>query len=177
MQDIQKISEEYGLEEPPAKLRHSDRLKGKLLDHFGKKIQFTKIGNKNVLHSTDLSSLTYTEATLIEHGLREDDIAKAFANLIRRKFAEKIDFEKTCRSKAPTISEFLRTLNESKPLSCLLNTILWSINPRHRKHNDGYVQVPNSVQAEKISMIAESLERLITNKFTSTSTSLRLTVD
>ena len=139
MQDIQKISEEYYLEEPPAKLRHSDRLKEKLVDHFVKKIQFTKNENKNVLHSSDVSPLIHTEATLIGHGLREDNISKAFANLIRRKFAEKIDFEKTCRSKAPTPSEFLRSLNESKPLSCLLKTILWSINPRHRKHNDGYI--------------------------------------
>ena len=116
MQDIQEISEEHGLEEPPAKLRHSGRLKEKLLEHFGKKIQFTKIGNKNVLHSRDISSLTYTEATLIGHGLRENDIAKTFANLIRRKFAEKKDFGKTCRSKEPMPSEFLRGLNESKPL-------------------------------------------------------------
>ena len=45
-----------------------------------------------MLHSSDVSPLTYTEATLIGHGLREDDIAKAFANLIRRKFAEKNRF-------------------------------------------------------------------------------------
>ena len=43
MQDIQEISEEHGLEEPPAELRHSNRLKEKLLDHFGEKIQFNKI--------------------------------------------------------------------------------------------------------------------------------------
>ena len=53
MQDIQEISEEHGLEEPLAELRHSDRLKEKLLDHFGEKIQITKIGNKNVQHSSD----------------------------------------------------------------------------------------------------------------------------
>ena len=120
-----------------------------------------------MLHSSDVSPLTYTEATLIEHELTGDDIATTFANLSRRKFAEKKkDFEKTCRSRAPTPSGFLRSLNESKFFSCLLNTILWSINPRHRKHNDGYVQAPNSAQAEKISMVAESLERLITNKRT-----------
>ena len=75
-------------------MRHSDRLKEKLLDHFDKKIQFTEIGNKNVLHSSDVSPLTYTEATLIGHGLREEDIAKAFANLIRRKFAGKRNLKK-----------------------------------------------------------------------------------
>ena len=43
MQDIEEISEEHGLEEPLAELRYSERLKEKLLDHFGEKIQFNKI--------------------------------------------------------------------------------------------------------------------------------------
>ena len=51
MQDIQEISEEHGLEEPIAEFRYSNRLKEKLLDHFGEKIQFIKIGHKTVLHS------------------------------------------------------------------------------------------------------------------------------
>ena len=42
MQDIQEISEGHGLEESPAKLRHSNRLKEKLLHHYDEKIQFTK---------------------------------------------------------------------------------------------------------------------------------------
>ena len=42
-----------------------------------------------MLHASDVSPLTYTEATLIEHGLRGDNIATPLANLIRRKFAEK----------------------------------------------------------------------------------------
>ena len=82
MQDIQEISKEHRLEEPSAEFRHSNRLKEKRLDHFGEKIQFTKIGNKNVLHSSDVSPLTYSEATLKGHGVREDDTANAFANLI-----------------------------------------------------------------------------------------------
>ena len=96
--------------------------------------------------------------------------------MIRRNLGEREDIEKTCRSKAATPSEFLRGLNESKLLSCLLNAISWSINPRHRKHNDGYVKAPNSAQAGKISMVAEGLKRLITNKRTPTTISLRLTV-
>ena len=42
-----------------------------------------------MLHSSDVSPLTYTEATLIEHELTGGDIATTFANLSRRKFAEK----------------------------------------------------------------------------------------
>ena len=38
IQDIQEISEKHGLEEPPAELRHSDRLKEKLLYNFGEKM-------------------------------------------------------------------------------------------------------------------------------------------
>ena len=53
---------------------------------------------------------------------------------------------------------------------------MWSINPRYRKHNDRYAQAPSSVQAERISMVPESWEQLITKKRTSTTTSLSLTV-
>ena len=96
--------------------------------------------------------------------------------MIRRKLSEKKEFEKTCRFKPPTPSEFLRSLNERKPLSCLFNAISWSINKRHRKHSHGYVQAPSFAKAEKISMVAESWERLITNNHTPTTTSLSLTV-
>ena len=41
------------------------------------------------MHSSDVSPLTYNEATPKRHRLREDDIAKAFVNLIRRKLSEK----------------------------------------------------------------------------------------
>ena len=53
---------------------------------------------------------------------------------------------------------------------------MWSINPRYRKHNDGYAQAPSSARAERISMVPESWEQLITNKRTSTTNSLSLTV-
>ena len=145
----------HGLEEPLAEFRHSNRLKEKLLDHFGEKIQFTKVGNKNVLNFSDLSPLTYTEATLKGNGLREEDIAKAFANLIRRKLSEKKDYEKTCRFKPSIPSEFLISLHERNPFSYLFYAISWSINPIHWKH----------------SMVAESWERLITRKNTPTTTS------
>ena len=71
MKDIQETSKEHGQEEPLAALRHSKRLKEKLLDQFRERIQFTKIGNKNVLHSSDISSLAYTETTLKRHALRD----------------------------------------------------------------------------------------------------------
>ena len=92
MQDIHEISVEHGLEKPPAQFTHSNRLKEKLLGNLGETIQFTKIGNKNAMHSSDVSPLAYTEATLKEHGLREDDTAKTFAENIRRKLSEKERF-------------------------------------------------------------------------------------
>ena len=56
------------------------------------KFNLQKLETKNLQHSTDISPLTYTEATLKVHGLRGDDIAKAFANLIRRKLSKKKRF-------------------------------------------------------------------------------------
>ena len=138
MQDIREMSEEHGLEQTSPEFRHSNRLKEKLLDHFGEKLLFTTIWNKNVLLSSDVSPPIYTEATLKGYGLREGDIAKVFANLIRRKLSEKNDFEKRCRFKPQNPSEFLRSLNKSKSLSWLFNAISWSINPRHSIEMDMY---------------------------------------
>ena len=83
MQDIQKTGKGYGLEEPPAELRHSNRLKENLLPTLVRKFNLQHLKIKNVLHSSDVRPLTYTKATLNGHWLREDYIAKGFANLIR----------------------------------------------------------------------------------------------
>ena len=102
-------------------------------------------------------------------------MAKAFRNLIRSKLSDKKCFGKTCRFEPPTPSKFLSSFNESKPLSCLFNAILWSINLRHKKYDDGYVQGQSSAQAENIIMVPESWEQLITQD-QSTTNSLHLTV-
>ena len=123
MNELVQDVEKHDLKLSPAELRHSKRLKEKLLDHFGEKIQFTKIGNKNVLHSTDVNPQTYTKATLKRHGLKEEDIAKTFVNLIRRKLKKKASEKKIlknpCRLKPLILSEFLSSLNEGKPVSSL----------------------------------------------------------
>ena len=85
MQDIQEISEGHGLEESLAKLRHSNRMK-KFYTTMMKKFNLQKFKTK--MNSTP-SLLTHTEAILKGYGIREDDIAKAFATLIRGQLSEK----------------------------------------------------------------------------------------
>lgn len=41
------------------------------------------------MHSSNVSPLKYTEDILKGYGLREDDIAKVFANVISKKLSEK----------------------------------------------------------------------------------------
>ena len=69
------------------------------------------------MHSSDVNALTYSYAALKGHGLREDDISKSFAHLVRIK------------KWLPTPGEFLSVLDEFKPLACIFNSISWSVNP------------------------------------------------
>ena len=52
----------------------------------------------------------------------ESDIIKAFANLIRKKTVD----ENTMKW-PPKPTEFLETLEDSKPFQCIYNVIVWSI--------------------------------------------------
>ena len=49
---------------------------------LGEKIGVWKLGNKDVVHPKNVNPLSYSQATLKGHGLREDDICKAFSNLV-----------------------------------------------------------------------------------------------
>ena len=68
----------------------------------------------------------------------------------------------------------LRSLKFLRSLVCL--TQFRGLQIQDMENNNGYLQAPSSAQAEKISMVAESWERLITNKSTQNTTSLSLTV-
>ena len=75
-----------------------------------------------------------------------------------------------------TSDEFLEELDNFKPEKCLFNVISLSINPKRLMDNDGYVKAPTISQAEKIAAISESLEHLLTQKWTPTATAMSLTL-
>ena len=110
-QDCKEISAEFGLGDsppppPPPALRHSYRVKEILIKHFGEKIRFSNVGKYVAVHSSAVNPLTYTAATLKGHGLREENVIKCFANLVRRKLGKEAVGEEIRKGAyaAPTVS-------------------------------------------------------------------------
>ena len=97
-----------------------------------------------------------TFATIKENGFREGDILKVFANLVRRKVDDTNQMKQP-----PKARDFIECLDNSKPLSCIYNAIIWSTNPWKTKNKNGYADANNHEQAEKIAAITQSRESLI----------------
>ena len=171
IQDIKEMSEDYGLKDPPVRLNHTYQLKKMLISRLGHKVSISSFGNRDAVHSRTVDALSYSEATLKGHGLLEDDIINAFANLVRRK-ADNLNEMKW----PPRPEEFLEIIEKSTPLVCIYNAIAWSINPRKVKNRNGYVEVNNHQHSEKIAAITQSWEGLVSKKRSPTSTALSLTL-
>eukprot|EP00794_Sanderia_malayensis_P018600 gene18600-20470_t len=171
LKDVGEISEEYGLKEAPITLKHTYQVKAKLIEQFGDRIEFGKVGRSDVVYPSGANPLQYSLATLHGRGLREDDLVKALAKLVNRKLSGK-----ERQSWPPDPKELLSSLDNSGPLRCLYNAISWSINPKREKNELGYAKTASESQAEKIAAIAECWERLITNERTPTATALSLTL-
>ena len=82
------MSYEFGLDSPQSRLTHTNQLKKRLLSHLGDKINIASFGNRYAVISKNVDPLSYSYATIKGHGLCENDIIKAFANLIRKKIAD-----------------------------------------------------------------------------------------
>ena len=110
---------------PPPALRRSYRVKEILIKHFGEKIRFSNVGKYVALHSSAVNPLTFTAATLKGHGLREENVIKCFANLVRRKLGKEAMGEEVRKGAyaAPTVSEFMADLDSFNPVRCIFNAI------------------------------------------------------
>lgn len=76
----------------------------------------------------------------------------------------------------PKSSEFLETLESSKPLQCIYNAIVWSINLKRKINENGYVETCNLNQAENTSAIMQCWENIISNTRSPTKTAFSLTL-
>ena len=170
LRDFEEISKEFGLEEPPVRLKHTYQLKKMLISRLGEEIRICKLSNRDVVYPKSVDQFSYSQATLKGHGLCDDDIAKAFSNLVRRKLANRDDLKWS-----PTPEQFLSSLKSTAPLPCIYNAIVWSVNPRREVNQNGYVET-NIEQAEKIASITQCWEGLINRKRMPTTTALSLTL-
>lgn len=122
------------------------------------------------LRSKEVGSISYSYVTIKGHGLCEDDIIKAFANLVRKKVDEKT------MKWPPKPSGFLETLENSKPLQCIYNAFVWSINLKRKIYENEYVETYSLRQAGKIAAITQFWESMIYNTQSPTKTALSLTL-
>ena len=153
LKDFAEISSDFGLSEPP--IRQTKYLKTHIEQTFPDEIAFSKVGQKKqVLHSNTVGPVTYVEAALKGHGLREFDLTKAFARLVRRKLANRHPL-----TWPPTTEELCESLETFFPLECIFNAIALSLNDKWPINENGIVSVPKDLN-HKISSLAQGWEAL-----------------
>lgn len=79
------------------------------------------LGGQLLVHPSVVNPMMYSVATLHGHGLREDDLAKAFSRLISRKLSQREPVKWPLEADERLI--LLDTHN--RPLSCIHNAICW----------------------------------------------------
>ena len=72
--------------------------------------------------------------------------------------------------------ELFDLLDSHRPLHCIYNAICWSINPRRSTNAFGYATVSNKAEAEKISAISQSWEKMVKGERSPLGTALSLTI-
>ena len=169
--DLTDMCIEFGLDSTPITLRHTYQLKKVLLTELEDKITIVSYGKSDAVISKEMDPLAYSYATVRGNGLREEDVTKAFSNLVRRKI-DKTDSPQW----PPKPDEFLQSLKNSRPLNCIFNAIVWSLNPKRKLNENGYAETNSELQAEKISAITECWEGLLSKSKKPSQTAMSLTL-
>ena len=69
-------------------------LKRKLLQEFNDDLGFFPTGRHVIVHAADINPFEFTVATLRGHGLRDNDLIKAFATMLKCKIETRVDGER-----------------------------------------------------------------------------------
>lgn len=106
-----------------------------------------------------VNPLSNSAATNEGHGLWESHLTKEFA----RHICHKVSQRQAVKWPVET-HELFNLLDSHKHLQCIYIAISWSINPRRPTNALGYVTVPRKAEAEKISPVSQSWEKLVTGQ-------------
>ena len=154
-------------------VKYGYELKDLLSKSFGNHIAYYKEGvtSKVIVHSVIVNPCQYAVATMKGAGLRDDDLTKAFARLVRRKL-------KASELQSWPISpeELLHRLDDAGPLTFIFNAIVWTVNPAFAKNHFGYAKTSSASLSEKIWAVASDWQSLVTHERSSRSTALSLIV-
>ena len=118
-------------------------------------------GAGNILHSTDVNPNDYSLATIRGDGLRDDDITKAFAQMIHRKIERKKSCDDDQRTSHVSFENLVDQLDEYEPVKEIYNVIAMSLNPSCKKNDHGFAVIP-PLQANKVWSISGYWQQLLT---------------
>lgn len=85
LDEFQVLSAENGLNADQSSIKYTYQLRQELQERFGETISFYKSGRNLIIHPTSVNPCYYALATLRGAGLRDDDLTRAFASMLRRK--------------------------------------------------------------------------------------------
>ena len=143
LEDVQTMSEENGLDEPV--IKDTKSLRRCLEKEFGDDIGFFPSGKFRIVHSADVNPCEYSVATLKGRGLRDADLVKSFARMIRRKTQATGN-----ATKWPLTPDEMISMLDEGPVPELYNAIYYTMNERGKENAYGYAITKSNVKATKI---------------------------
>ena len=168
--DIKEMSEDHGLTEPV--IKYSNLLKKKLQEQYHDEIAFYKIGRRQIVYASRVNPCLYAAATLEGSGLRDEDICRTFARMVRRKV-----FRNEPENWPIDFDSLAENLENTGPSEIIYNTIAWSLEPDAKKTQDGFVNLTSKIRSDRVWSISSNLESLITKRRSAKSIMLGLIIN
>eukprot|EP00794_Sanderia_malayensis_P017234 gene17234-18955_t len=158
LKDLKNLCLENGIE--PV-ISHTAGLKRKLLEQFTEeRLGFFPQGKYVIVYSQDTNPCEYSASTLLGHGLRDNDLIRSVARMIRNKIELVKDEE---HSWPYTPNEVVEKL-DSGPIRELYNLIYATINPNFKINSQGYAETRSELMATKVWSISSDWEALLVPK-------------
>ena len=126
MRDILNMSEEHGICPP---INHTSALKKKIVNEFPERIGFYSTVHQVIVYANNMNPLDFTAATIKGHGLRDEDLIRAWAKMIKRKLDKKHQEMEFCWPYTP--DEVIKRL-DSGPAQDLYNLVYTKTSSRPR---------------------------------------------
>eukprot|EP00795_Rhopilema_esculentum_P009663 gene9663-17422_t len=157
LRDVMNLSDEKGIDSP---VNNTAALKKKLVGVFSERLGFYSSGRQVIIYSSDVNPLEYATATLKGHGLRDEDIIKACAAMIRRKMEARVENEWSwpCNPNE-LIEQFDRGL-----LQDIYNMIYATVDKNYKINQYGYAMTRSKPMATKVWSLASDWEVLLSPK-------------
>ena len=138
-------------------INHTWQLKKTINDAFSDTIGFFKNGKYVIVYAQHTNPCEYSVNTLKGFGLRDDDIIRSFANLVKRS----IPARSTDDPKFPYNSSELKNIINSGPLCVLYNAIYLTLHDTMSKNEYGYAGTDSKSLGNKIVSLAYDWEALL----------------